>query len=80
MISSWFFVDPSPKLTERENQIIATSFGYLSQYQSTEKNSTRILNHPLKRWNGETSSSHPSTNSLTPAEQVLVKIFTIELK
>ena len=73
-------VYPSPKLTDQEKRSIATSFGYSSQYQCIETNTKRILTHVLKRWNENKSIAHPSICALTPAENVAMKICSIELK
>ena len=73
-------VYPSPKLIDQENQTITTSFGSSYQDQSTKNNSKMILTHLLRHWNGKKYSSHPSTNTTTPSEYIVLKIFSIELK
>ena len=73
-------VNTSLKPTDQEKQTISTSFRYSSQDQSTENNSKMILTHILRRCNGNKSSSHPSTNIMTPSEHVALKILSIEIK
>ena len=70
-------VNPSPKLIDQENRSIATSFCSSSQDQSIENNTKIILNHILKRWNENKSSTNPSTHALTPAEIVALKLYFI---
>ena len=73
-------VYPSPKLTNQENKIIATSLMDYCQEQIIENNSKRIVSYLLKCWSKNKYSLHPSTNVLTPDEHVLLKIFSTELK
>ena len=73
-------VNPSPKLTDREKFSIATSFGYSSQDQGIENNTKRILPNILKRWNKNNSSAHPSKYTLTYAELVALKVYSVEVK
>ena len=74
------FFNASPKLTDQEKRSIATYFGYSSKDQNNESNTKRILTHVLKRWNEKKSSAHPSTCTLTSAEFVALKAYSIELK
>ena len=55
-------------------------FGSSSQDQCMETNTKIILTNVLKRWNENKSISHPSTCALTPAENVALKIYSIEIK
>ena len=73
-------MNPSPKLTDKEKRIVATSFGYSSQDQCIETNTKRILNHVLKHWNEKKSIVHPSKFALSPAKTVALKIYSIELR
>ena len=73
-------VNPSPQLTDQENHSIATSFGYSSQDKYIETNTRIILNNVLKSWNENKSIAHPSTCTLTQAETVALKIYSIEIK
>ena len=73
-------MNPSPKLTDKEKRIVATSFGYSSQDQGIETNTNIIMNHVLKHWNEKKSSAHPSKCALTSAETIALKIYSIELK
>ena len=73
-------VNPSPKLTGQEKRSIANYFGYSSQYQGIETNAKIILTHILNRCNENKSSAHPSTCAFASAENVDMKIYSIELK
>ena len=70
-------VNQLPTLTDQENRSIVTSFGSYSQDQSIENNTNRIMNHLLNRWNGNKSSTHPSSHAMTPAESVALKVYSI---
>ena len=73
-------VNPSPKLTYQESNIIATSFLLISHDQSIENNINIILTHLLNRWHVNKSSSHTVTYALTHAELVVLKVYSTELK
>ena len=73
-------VNTSPKLPDQEKGSIANSFGSYSQDQCIETNTKIILNHVLKHWDENKSIASPSTCALTPAENVALKIYSIELK
>ena len=71
---------PSPKLTDQEKKYVRNSFDASSQDHCIENNSKRILTHVLRRWDVNKSNANPSTSTLTPAETVALKIYSIELK
>ena len=73
-------MNPSPKLTDKEKRSIATYFVSSPQDKCIENNAKIIMTLVLKRWNENKSSSHPSIYTLTPAETVALKIYSIELK
>ena len=70
----------SPKITDQEIQINATSSVPFSQEQMIENNTKRFQTRILKHWNGNKSSEHTSMNSLAPAEHIDLNVFSIELK
>ena len=72
-------MNPSPKLTDKENKSVMNSFDYYSQDQCIETNTKRIMTYVLRRWNENKSISHPSTCALNPAETVALNIYSIEL-
>ena len=72
-------MNPSPKLTDKENKSVMNYFDYYSQDQCIETNTKRITTHVLRRWNENKSISHPSTFALNPAETVALNIYSIEL-
>ena len=73
-------VNLPPKLTGQEKRSIMTYFGYSSQDQSIENNTKIIMTHILNRLNGNNSSTHPSTHTMSPSESVSLKVYYIELK
>ena len=73
-------VNPSPKLTDLEKKHVMNSFDSSSQDKCIETNTKRILTHVLMRWKEDKSNAHPSTCTLTAAETVALKIYSIELK
>ena len=73
-------VTPSPKLTDQEKKYVRNSFDSSSQDQCIETNSKIILTRVLRCWDVKKSNAHPSTSTLTPAETVALKIYSIELK
>ena len=73
-------VKPSPKLTDQEKKHVRNYFDASSQDQCIENNTKRILTHILMRWDEKKSNAHTSTFALTPAENVSLKIYSIELK
>ena len=52
----------------------------ISQDQSIENNTKRILTHILKRWDGNNSSAPPSADTITPTEVVALNVYSVELK
>ena len=56
------------------------SFDYSSRDQCIETNTKRILTHFLIRWKEDNYNAHPSICALTSAENVALKIHSIELK
>ena len=68
-------VNPSPKLTDQEKHIIATSFGSSYQYQCIKTNTKIIMTGVLKRWNEKKSSARPIICALAPSETVYLKIY-----
>ena len=70
-------LNPSPKLDYQEKRIITNSFGSYSQDQCIETNIKRIMTHVLNHGNENNYISHPSTCTLTPAETVALKIYSI---
>ena len=73
-------VNTPPKLTDQEKRRIVTYFGSSYQEQSIENNSKIILDHLLKRLNVNKSSAPPSRDALKPAELVILRLYSIELK
>ena len=73
-------VNPSPILSAQENQTIESDFEASYHNQISEIKSRRIMTHFLRRWNEYNSSSHPSTNSMTPAEYLALNTLYMELK
>ena len=71
---------PSPKLTEQENKHVRNSFDSSYQNQCIETNTKRILTRVLIRWKEDKYNAHPSTCALTAAENVSLKIYSIEIK
>ena len=71
---------PSPKLTDQEKKYVRNYFDASSQNHFIETNSKRILTCVLRCWDGNKYNAHTSTSSLTPAETVALKIYSIELK
>ena len=72
--------DPSPKLTAKEKKSVMNSFDSSSQDLCIETNMKRILTHVLTIWNEDKSNAHSSKCSLTVAEIVVLKIYSIKLK
>ena len=73
-------VNPSPKLTNQEKKSVMNSFDSSSQDQFIEINTRGIMTHVLRHWYEYKSIAHPSTCALAPAENVAMKIYSIELK
>ena len=71
---------PSPKVTEQEKKCLRNYFDASSQDQCIETKSKRIMTHVLRRWDYIKSNAHPSTNAMTPAQTVALKIYSIEIK
>ena len=71
---------PSPKVTDQENKCVRNYFDVSSQDQCIETTSKRILTHVLRCWDDIKYTAHPSTSTMTPAETVGLKIYSIELK
>ena len=71
---------PSPKVTDQEKKCARNYFDVSSQDQCIETTSKIILTHVLRRWDDIKSTAHPSTSTMTPAETVALKIYSIELK
>ena len=72
--------NPSPKLTDQENQSVINSFDSSSLDKFIETNRKRILDHVLRHLIEDNSIAHPSTCALNPAESVSLKICLIKLK
>ena len=73
-------MNPPSKLIYQEMCSCATTILPISQDQSIENNTKRIMTHLLKHWGGKNSSVHPSANALTPTEVVALKVYSIKLK
>ena len=73
-------VTPSPKVTDQQEKCVRNSFDASSKYQCIETNSKRIMTRVLRRLDDIKSNAHPSTSTMTPAERVAMKIYSIELK
>ena len=71
---------PSPKLTDQERKHVRNSFDYSFQDQCIETNTKIILTHVLRSWNENKPIANPSTCTLTPAQSLALKIYSIELK
>ena len=73
-------VNPSPNLTDQERNGSTTSSGYSYQDRRIETNTKRVMTHVLKRWNENKYIANPSTCTLSPAETVSLRMYSIELK
>ena len=73
-------VTTSPKVTNQEKKCVRNSFDASSQDQCIETTSKIILTHVLRCWGDIKYTAHPSTSTMTPAETVGLKIYSIELK
>ena len=73
-------VNPYSKLTDLEKKHVMNSFDSSSQDQCIETNTKRIMTHVLIRWKEDKYNAHPSTCALTAAENVSLKIYSIEIK
>ena len=73
-------MNPSPKLTDLEKKHVINSFDSSSQDQFIETNTKIILAHFLMCWKEDKYNAHPSTCALTAAENLSLKIYSIEIK
>ena len=73
-------VNPSPKLTDLEKKHVMNYFDSSSQDQCIKTNTNIILTHVLMCWKEDKSNAHPSICALTTAENVSLKIYSIEIK
>ena len=70
-------VSPSLSLTSHEKEVIDTSFGSSYQEKSVEMISKLLLTHLIRCLDENKSISHPKTTSISPPENVALKICSI---
>ena len=73
-------VDPHPKLDSDELELLSNCYGQSMKNQSNEDISKMVLTHLLKRWDQNKTQSHPSSNAITLAERISLKVCSIFLK